>query len=475
MLDNYPNIKLVGQTLIITVVTILIFILVYQNKIRDYLNNNWVELRCQPYIIPLAGLADVAEGDNYIDKVTSTFNKCMNTNIEGSLAQLMRPFYTMINGLLAIIKRTNNSLNSIREAIAALRVLFQAFIGNTMDKLSNSYVTMVYFREKMKHIIKRQTAVMEIMTQFLAALPFLFYSLSNGPLPRFANWFIKYSVILIAILAICLLCIFGGPFVSLFACPICALCFTESSIIGIGDFKKPIIDIEIGDYISDDTYVTGIIHICSNEIIDMYKVSDNCIVSGSHSILIDDVWMRVRDIGIKPSFMSEHIVCLITNNNTIPTETHIFKDYLETADKLITYRQMMTVEDSLNNDKGQIDFSKPRYPAGFSYKTIMEMSEDISIAGYGFVEIENDNIEWYEYEGTIVSGTLLVKENDRWIRVYSSNKAYKIDYDSNRIYNLITDDGIIKYKDVNYRDFLETHDKSIWDELLRQLDNYHNK
>jgi predicted nucleic-acid-binding Zn-ribbon protein len=399
----------------------------------------------------------------------------MNTNIEGSLGQLTRPFFTMISGILAIIKRVNTSLNSIREAIAALRVLFQAFIGNTMDKLSNSYVAMIYFREKMKHIIKRQTAVMEIMTQFLAALPFLFYSLSNGPLPRFANWFLKYSVVLIAVLAICLLCIFGGPFVAIFACPICALCFTEDSIVGTGDYKKRIIDIEIGDYISKDTYVTGKIHICSNNIIDMYKVSDDCIVSGSHSILIDGEWMRVKDMGIEPSFMNEHIVCLITNNNIIPTDTHIFKDYMETSDKYITHRQMNTVEANLNNCNTETDFSKPVYPAGFSYETIMKMAEDVTIAGYGFVEIEDDNIEWYEYEDAIVSGTLLVKEDDKWIRVYNSSKAYKVENDENRIYNLITEGGTIEYNNVIYRDYLETHDKEVWSELLRQLDNYHNK
>jgi hypothetical protein len=43
------------------------------------------------------------------------------------------------------------------------------------------------------------------------------------------------------------------------------------------------------------------------------------------------------------------------------------------------------------------------------------------------------------------------------------------------IYNVVTIDGIINTNGVLCRDFLETQDEDINLELLRQLDNYHNK
>jgi hypothetical protein len=136
------------------------------------------------------------------------------------------------------------------------------------------------------------------------------------------------------------------------------------------------------------------------------------------------------------------------------------------------------VEESLNDKKSigsHVDFSKPRCVAGFSYKTISEMAEDTSVSGYGFIEIEDDSVEWYEYDGDIVSASLLVNENGQWIRVYSSCKSVKVKYDNNRVYNLITEDGNIVYRGKVYRDYLETHDKDVWNLLLKQLDNYHNR
>jgi hypothetical protein len=153
MLDDYPKIKLVGVSFIVIVVTILVFILVYQSKIRSYLNKNWVELRCNPWVIPLAGFADTAEGNSYTDKVNTNFNKCMNTTLQGTFPELLKPFMTLMSGIVDGLKRIGINLNSLREVISSIRTLFQAFIGNTLDKLSNSYVALIYLREKMKNIV----------------------------------------------------------------------------------------------------------------------------------------------------------------------------------------------------------------------------------------------------------------------------------------------------------------------------------
>ena len=178
MLDDYPKIKLVGTSIITIVIILLIFILVYKENLSKYLEDNWTDIRCNPLVIPLAGLVNTVEGKNYGDKVTNNFNKCMNSNISGNLGPLLEPFMNAIGGIIKIIIKIGESLNSFREALGSIRVMFQAFIGNTIDKLSNSYAAMVYFREKMKHIIKRQVAIMEIISQFLTAFPFLIYSLS---------------------------------------------------------------------------------------------------------------------------------------------------------------------------------------------------------------------------------------------------------------------------------------------------------
>jgi hypothetical protein len=479
MLDDYPKTKLIGLSLIVIVVTLLIFILVYQNRVTDYLNKNWAEVRCNPWIMPLAGFADVAEGTDYMDKVNTNFNKCMNTTIQGTFGELLKPFLTLVGGILSGLKKISETLNSFREVISSIRTLFQAFIGNTVDKLSNSYVALIYLREKMKNIINRQVAIMEIIHQFLTALPFLFYSLSNGPIPRFINWLARYIGMLIFSLVICLLCSFGGFFVSLFACPVCALCFTEDSLIGVGKYKKVIKNVEIGDVLDEHTYVTGKIYLKYIEPYPYYvhKINNECKLTGSHCVKIDNKWMRMNELNITPEEYSGNLICLITNNHLIPTEEYIFKDYLETDDKDVIFKLMDTVENHLNNEDNSKNNNLGRHTTlqGFSDETIKKIINNEDNIIYGIVTVEDPFVRWYDYNGIVVTGNQLVYENNRWIRVYKSEMATLSIEQTKLIYNVVTIDGIININGVLCRDFLETQDEDINLELLRQLDNYHNK
>ena len=77
--------------------------------------------------------------------------------------------------------------------------------------MANSY-SAIYFQEKLKLLIKKQSAMFEVLMQFTKTLPLLMYSFSRGPIPRFGLWLAKYVGAMIAVIVICLACIFGGPF-----------------------------------------------------------------------------------------------------------------------------------------------------------------------------------------------------------------------------------------------------------------------
>ena len=478
MLDDYPKVKLVGQSLIIVVIIILVFILIYNDRIKKYVNENWTELRCNPFMMPFVGYANAAEGNTYSEKVSTNFNKCMNTNLDGTLNSLSGPFMVSIAGIIKMASVVGDTLNSFREGLGALRVMFQAFIGNTIDKLSNSYATMIYLREKMKHIVKRQVAIMEIMKQFLAALPFLIYSLSRGPLPRFAIWLTTYMGVVIAILVVCLLCVFGSFFAGIFACPICLVCFKEDSIVGVDKYEKRINEIKIGDKLDNNTIVTGRIYIKGDKQypFPMYKVDNNCVLTGSHMVYKNG-WKRVKDLGIKVEYMNCNIICLITNNNTIPTKTYMYKDYLETRDPNILCRQMDTVKQYLNykdmNATAKVDNNRPLCSAGFSRDTMNDIINNENNEIYGYIDINDDNVEWYEYEGMIMTANQLVFDDDKWYRVYENKRSKKVNYEG-LIYNVVSVNGSIVCNGVIMRDFMETHNEDVSDELLRQLDKYHN-
>lgn len=224
---------------------------------------------------------------NFFTKTIYNFNYCTSSYIQNILHILFKPVYDVLYGLLKGIEQTTETLNKFRNMVSIIRNLFKELVETTFTKISNSYATLLYFQEKLTLLHKKQSAIFEILSQFLTSLPFLLYSFTNGPIPRFAYWLSHYIGLLISLILICLLCAFGGPFTKLFSCPVCALCITpESPILMKNNTTKPIINVDIGDVIMGGGKVTGILYMKPQNY-ELYDVSGYK-SSGSHMIFNND-------------------------------------------------------------------------------------------------------------------------------------------------------------------------------------------
>jgi len=72
------------------------------------------------------------------------------------------------------------------------------------------------------------------------------------------------------------------------------------------------------------------------------------------------------------------------------------------------------------------------------------------------ISLQNLKKDLYTYLGTTVSGSHLVLENHKWLRVEESNLAEPIDYQKNTLICLNTQDNIIGINQTIFRDFRET-------------------
>lgn len=89
-----------------------------------------------------------------------------------------------------------------------------------------------------------------------------------------------------------------------------------------------------------------------------------------------------------------------------------------------------------------------------------------------------NNSEMYLYNNILVSGSHLVKENNKWIRVSDSNLSKLINLKEKYIYCLTTSKGIIKINDTVFKDFSESDNfklnHHINNEILKKLNNTNN-
>jgi hypothetical protein len=88
----------------------------------------------------------------------------------------------------------------------------------------------------------------------------------------------------------------------------------------------------------------------------------------------------------------------------------------------------------------------------------------------GTLEFSSDNVDMYNYNNIIVSGSHLIKENNEWIRIADSDLSKRIDnYCGAKIYCLITTNNIIEIGDYIFRDYIELNDNYTNSKMKRYI------
>lgn len=87
------------------------------------------------------------------------------------------------------------------------------------------------------------------------------------------------------------------------------------------------------------------------------------------------------------------------------------------------------------------------------------------------MKFTSNNAIMYNYNGTIVAGSHLINENNRWIRVEDSLIGKKINYNKKYLYCLSTTDNRIISNNNEFRDYFETNDYKINKQIQQIISN----
>ena len=484
--------KYIVYILCYTLLFLYLYVILFSNTFKDYLDENWKEIRCYPHIIPLAGLSNKADGSNFFSRGFSNFNSCTKSQIDGMIGVFMKPLMELIRGLTKGLGAIRSIIDKFRSMAKVIREMFAILVGNTFTRISNSYAAVVYMQEKIKSIIKRQSAMFEVLTLFGTSMPFLFHSFAYGPIPAFGFWLAKYLGLLIAVIILGLLCIAGIPiFSGLVFCPLCLACFSEDTTID----GKNIKDYNIGDKIGK-SIITGKL-VTKKSPIYLYNYR-GIKVTGTHLVYHENRWARIMDIPniADPELVDSPVVCLTTDNHIIEIDNIVFADYSETSDIDVNVKIQNLMKSYINSREHWIDIKECRknyYQWGFSGDTKIKLGDKLyaikdiwekQLFNYnitGLTKTVDHSVQWYDYKGTILSGNTLIYEDKCWIRVYESCQAIIIDDIENKyVYNLITSDNLViivsDYDDIVIaRDFFESSDIDINMNINSILERHLNK
>lgn len=443
---------------------------------RDYVIKNWQKERCSPHVMLFAPFFDKSIGPN--------FEYCVLTPMKIIYEIYIYPIVYIIELFIQMLGNIAKNMNNLRRNTNNTRGAFTDIIGGTAKTMSNISAVLQYYKAKLNELMKQKMAFISIVAMFAKAVGVTLWVLINGPLPQMVSFLQDWWVVFLIVMVLCMLCLFFFPFFTgwLWFCPLCVLCFSPDTQIIMNNGKiKKIRDINIGENVKDGGKVISKFKIyIGDKKCPMYEYNGT-IVSGSHIVYENGKPIRIEDSdkSIEINYNMDYIYCLNTENHKIiDINGNIFSDFHESDNIYANYE----IVNTLNRNR-DINYSPYNifhlYQWGINDNTYIKMNngkwkmaKNINIGDklwknnkvYGIVNHDCNHMKFYkgigDKRGSIISGSQIIYEDDKWIRVNMSKK-YKpciIDRDNKALSIFTENHTFVIWGNTICRDYIEVEE-----------------
>ncbi len=418
--------------IVITIVVIL-FISYFQTMANiQPIIDDWPNQRCKPNIIPFAGLITHPEGVSVSEYTSQNFAYCTQNILSNITGYAVQPLTYITDALQKLADKIQQSIQTIRAMFDKVRTSMQEVSEEIMGRLMNVMTPLMQIIISFKDLTSK---IQGTMTAGLFTLLGSYYTLKSlmGAIAQFiiailisisvmvaAFWAVPFtwgaaiantSIFVAISIPMAIILTFMSDVLHInsgYKIPKIK-CFDKDTLIDMNDgTKKKIIDIQIGDILSNNNVVTAKIKVAT-EGSEMYLL-DNIIVSDSHKVKYGNNWIPVSNhpFAVKCEYYNEpFLYCLNTTNKIIKINNLIFTDWDEIYDNLLNKvlnNELMPITCCKDIHKyldwGFAESTKIKLSNG-NYKEINNVSIfDVLENGeivYGVVEIDGLNI----YENVI--------------------------------------------------------------------------
>ena len=286
-----------------TVMAILAGTYAYGVANLEEIKLNWVQYRCNPVYMPLAGMVG--------SDIATNFMNCTLQSVNAYAGFVMDPIYQNFNILTDILETILGSMDFMRSSMAGASNGFLGIIEGTFGKLQNTFQQVIQLFGRVRSIMNRMMTSFAILMNIVTTGLQTGQSVANGPIGQAAEFF----------------------------------CFQGDTLVDmLGDGVELIRKIQPGQYLRTGALVKSVLVFdgSKTEMKRLGKVH----VSGNHKVLHDGKWIRVEnhpDATASPSF--KHIYCLnVEGEHAIRSEGYTFKDYEETDSPEILTKFFQQVE-----------------------------------------------------------------------------------------------------------------------------------
>ena len=301
--------------LIIVLLAVGFYVLIEYGSNVSNIQANWPEYRCQPHMMPLAGL--------FGHDINENFQFCIQQIIQENVKGVAGPFAQGMGGFTGVLTNLMKSANSFRTMLATL-------VGGVVKIISEFKARMTALMSRVKITSSRMKAMMYRVYGTMFAVMYMGMSAQTG----IAN--------------------FGDTFIFKF---IDTFCFPPEQPISLYDCTVvPISTVKVGDTLLNGHRVETTYRFAADGQ-DMVALG-NVTVSSNHFVRFNGKWVMAKDhpdarvLGPWRGGLERPLVCLTTHDHILPIGSYVFADYDETNEGDAITREW--VGNSLNGKKQNI-------------------------------------------------------------------------------------------------------------------------
>lgn len=356
--------KDIWLTIIIFLIIFLLISYFYVMNHANLIKSDWVNKRCDPSVIPFAGLINPSDKTSAFDFTKENFEYCTQSVLGEISKYAFAPLYYLINVVTNDLKTLTSSLNDARGMFNKVRnsveeqgtdvygrslnislnvvELFQkikAVLGKTQASLVSGIYTLygsyITTNSLFLFIYQSILSVLYVMISFIIACfavgwlfpPTLVAGLS-------AASFMSILLIPVVVIMTLLKDVFGAADIDV--PPIVpTYCFDGDTKIKLNDgTEKPIRKIKLNDTLYDGSKVTAVMKSTSQNQ-KLYLLND-IIVTGNHTVFHNKLgWIKVMNhpSSKKIDYHGRYLYCINTTTKTIDINNTIFADWDELDDE----------------------------------------------------------------------------------------------------------------------------------------------
>lgn len=495
-----------GKDVFISTFIILIFFIIFSyfyvlNRIEP-IRANWAKERCNPSVIPFAGIINAPSGVNKMTYATENFNGCVNTILASIIQYALAPFYYVVNVITKTFSILANALQQIRKIfdkirtsvgdvsneiygrslnttipIVQLLINIRDTLGKTQGVLAAGIFSLFGGYLSMKALI---ASIVQILFNIVVMLISLIIVLWIVPFTWGAAAAMTAAALAVAvplgIVSVKSRDIFN---ISVKGIPKIPRCFDENTELILKDKSiKKIKDLQIGDVLIDGSKITGLMK-SSTEDHTFYNL-DNIIVTGTHRVYNENEgWILVREhpkSNLILKYDKPIMYCVGTDSKLFTINNTIFGDWdeLDNSDIVELYKNASHILPSYF----MREHIHKYLDGGFIGGTKIELKnkKEINIEDVKVYDIlkngakvvttvkldAKDLIGVYEYYLTdkVITGGPNLEIVDKDLGQIDTTKINGIKIKSPKyIYNLVTDIGTFYVNNICFCDYNSTTDK----------------